>query len=266
VILFFILTFVVAWLAWGWAATLPPGALATALLFLGTFAPGLVALAMVARERGRRGLQELWERVIDVRAPWQWYAFAIGYYVVLKLLAAVMHRVVAGAWPVFGTIPLVIIVVAIVINTPFQMGEEVGWRGYALPRLAARLGYVRGSLLLGVAWGVWHLPLFYVAGLANYGQAFWQYVFGSVALSVAMAWLFVNTRGSVGLAMLMHSAVDQTRGIVPTRLATPGNPLTVVDGSLVTWLVVGLLGISMIYFLVRLRGVTPPTLSSEAVR
>ena len=79
-----------------------------------------------------------------------------------------------------------------------RAGEEIGWRGYALPRLAARFGFRRASLLLGLLWGVWQLPLFVIPGHANYGQSFWLFVFGSTALSVAMAWLFMNTRGSVG--------------------------------------------------------------------
>ena len=125
--------------------------------------------------------------------------------------------------------------------------------GLRLPRLAERFGLARASLLLGVIWGVWHLPLFAVPGHANYGQPFWLFVLGSTALSVAMAWLFMNTRGSVGLAMLMHSAVNQTNGLVPTRVAIPGNPFTRFDASLITWLSAGLLVLTTAYFLWRMR-------------
>ena len=69
-----------------------------------------------------------------------------------------------------------------------------------LPRLAERFGLARAS----------H---------ANYGQPFWLFVLGSTALSVAMAWLFMNTRGSVGLTMLMHAAANETNRLVPTRAA-----------------------------------------------
>jgi hypothetical protein len=132
------------------------------------------------------------------------------------------------------------------------LGEEIGWRGYALPRLAARFGFARASVLLGLIWGIWHLPLFVLPAHANYGQSFWLFVFGSTALSVAMAWLFVHTRGSVALAMLMHSAVNQTNGVVPTRLAAPGNPFTVFDTSLIGWLFASLLAGTAAYFLWRI--------------
>ena len=101
-------------------------------------------------------------------------------------------------------------------------------------------------------WGTWHLPLFFVPGHPNYGQSFWIFVLGSTGLSVAMAWLFMNTDGSIGFAMLMHSAVNQTIGIVPTRLPSPGNPLT-IDTSLVALLFVAFLWSTAAYFLVRMR-------------
>jgi membrane protease YdiL (CAAX protease family) len=202
--------------------------------------------------------------VLDVQVSWQWYAFAVGYIAVLKLMAATMHRLIGGAWPTFGTAPWVLIPFAILISAPVQAGEEIGWRGYALRRLAARFGFARASLLLGLLSGVWHLPLFVIPGHGNYGQSFWLFVLGSTALSVAMAWLFMNTRGSVGLAMLMHSAVNQTNGLVPTRMANPGNPFTVFDTSLITGLFAGLLLVTAAYFLWRMRPATELVVHSEA--
>jgi membrane protease YdiL (CAAX protease family) len=102
-------------------------------------------------------------------------------------------------------------------------------------RLAARLGLARASLLLGVIAGCRHLPLFFVPGLGQYGQSFPLFVLGAVGSSVAIAWLYASTNGSLLLAMLMHSAVNQTVGIVPTRLAQPANPLTAIDTSLITY-------------------------------
>ena len=72
-----------------------------------------------------------------------------------------------------------------------------------------------------------------------------------------MAWMSTRTRGSVGLAMLMHSAVNQSNGLVPTRVVTPGNPFTVFDASLMTWLFAGLLLASTMWVLWRLRSKDP---------
>jgi membrane protease YdiL (CAAX protease family) len=70
-----------------------------------------------------------------------------------------------------------------------QVGEELGWRGYALPRLARRFGLGGASLVLGVLWAGWHLPLFYMLGGDTVGQSFPLFVCQVTALSVAIAWL-----------------------------------------------------------------------------
>jgi membrane protease YdiL (CAAX protease family) len=226
----------------------------TPLLLLGTFAPSLVALGLTARDRGLQGVEGLLGRLFASRVATRWYLFAIGYMAAIKLAFAVIHRFVTGAWPPFGVEPWYVIAAAIVISTPVQGGEEIGWRGYALPRLAARVGLARASLVLGVFWACWHLPLFFIPGLNQYGQSFPLFMLANIALSVAMAWLYANTNGSLLLVMLMHSAVNQTVGIVPTRLAKPGNPFA-LDTSPAVWLTAALLWIMTAYFLVRMRRV-----------
>ena len=204
------------------------------------------------------------DRLFEWPAGWQWYVFAVGYIAAIKLTAAIAHRLISGAWPPFGNESWYVIAAAIVISTPIQAGEEMGWRGYALPRLATRFGFASASLMLGLVWGVWHLPLFFVAGLGNYGQSFPVFVLGSTMLSVAIAWLYAHTNGSLLLAMLMHSAANQTTGIVPTRMANPGNPFA-LDTSLVTLLsaAIGLMTVG--YFLARMPKVEAPGRVDRAV-
>ena len=165
---------------------------------------------------------------------------------------AVVHRLMTGSWPRVGDEPWYLIVAAIVISTPVQAGEEIGWRGYALPRLAVRVGLARASLLLGLIWACWHLPLFFIPGVDNYGQSFPIFVVGVTALSVAIAWLYANTNGSLLLTMLMHSAVNQTVGIVPSAVVNAAEPFA-LSTSLVAWLTNAVLWIAAGYFLVRMR-------------
>ena len=121
-----------------------------------------------------------------------------------------------------------------------QSGEELGWRGYALPRLAARFGFGGGSVLLGVLWAVWHLPLFFVPEVDKSGQSFPLYLLQVTALSVAMAWLYANTRGSLLPVMLMHAAVNNTKDIVPSAEPNATNPWA-LSHSLVAWMTVAVL-------------------------
>jgi uncharacterized protein len=147
---------------------------------------------------------------------------------------------------------------AVALSTPFQVGEELGWRGYALPGLAGHLGMAGASVVVGVIWAAWHLPLFYLAGADMVGQPFPVFLLSVTALSVAMAWLYVGTGGSLLLVMVMHAAVNNTTGIVPASLAAPGNPWTLA-ASPIAWLTAGILMALAGLFLVLLRRSEEPT-------
>ena len=257
---FFSLTYIVSWTCFTAAAaisggTASPPALAGLrgpLFLLGTFAPSLVALALTERADGRVGALALLRRVVEWPVGARWYVFAVSYMAAIKLAVALVHRVATGAWPRFGQEAWYLIVGAIVISTPAQGGEEIGWRGYALPRLAAHLGLARASTVLGVIWACWHLPFFFIPGTDTSGQSFPVYLLQVTALSVAAAWLYWRTNGSLLLVMLMHSAVNQTIGIVPSTVPNAANPFA-LSTSLVAWLTVALLWIGAAYFLVRMR-------------
>jgi len=206
-----------------------------------------------ARDEGRAATRSLLRRVVAWRVGLRWYAFALGYMAAIKLAVALVYRVITGAWPQFGHQAWYAVMAAMVVATIFggPLGEEIGWRGYALPRLAARFGLARASVLLGLVWACWHLPVFFMPGLDQYGQSFPVYLLQVTALSVAMAWLYGNTNGSLLLAILMHSAVNQSKDIVPSIVTAATNPLA-LSTSLVAWLTIALLWICAAYFLVRM--------------
>ena len=127
-------------------APIPAGTpLGQLFLLLGAFAPSLAALLVTAGAEGKPGVSALLRGVINWRVAARWYVFAVSFTVIVKLTVAIIYRVVLGAWPRFGTDPWYMIQLAIAFSTPFQAGEEIGWRGYALPRLAERFGAVAGD-------------------------------------------------------------------------------------------------------------------------
>ena len=210
------------------------------LVTLGTFAPSLVAISLTARVRGNPGVRELFGRILRGPIPAHGFVIAVTYMLVIKLAAAVVHRLAFGAWPRFNTGELYVIPFAIAISTFAQAGEELGWRGYALPRMADRMGLAPACVLLGMLWGVWHLPLFYVRGADTYHQAFLPYALGTTALSVAIAWLYTRSRGGLLLPMLMHAAVNNTKDIVPSGLTDPPGVFSLA-ASRIAWLTTALL-------------------------
>ena len=259
---FFSLTFAVTWICFitavatshGTASTVPALAVVRGLLLLlGTFAPSFVALGITARDNGTAGTQTLLRHVFEWRVKVRWYLFAIGYMAVIKLTVALSHRAIIGSWPRLGNEAWYVIVVAILFSTPVQAGEEIGWRGYALPRLAAHFGFARASVLLGLIWACWHLPLFFLAlpGNDEYGQSFPVWALGVTALSVAIAWLYANTKGSLLLTMLMHSAVNNIPHFVPSAVTNARNVFS-LHTSLVAWLTAVFLWVTALYFIARM--------------
>ena len=251
---YFLFTYALMWVCFFTVALVPislSSLLGVLLVYLGAFAPGIVALSFTAHREGRTGVRALLGRVLLYKVAARWYVFAVTYLAAIKLTAALVHRAATGAWPHFGNLPAYVMAIAILTSTPFQAGEEVGWRGYALPRLTTRFGLPIASILLGVIWACWHLPQFFIREADTYGQPFFVYVLQVTAMSAAFAWLYAKTNGSLLLTMLLHASVNNTKDIVPS--AIPGATSTfTLHASLVAWFSVTLLWVCAAYFLARM--------------
>jgi membrane protease YdiL (CAAX protease family) len=263
---FFVITFALTWACFltvwrlsGGVGTSGPAsqALRLLLLYVGVFAPSFVAIGLTALAHGAAGVGALLRPLFNWRVGGRWYLLAFGYMAVIKSTVALIHRAVTGTWPQFGHEAWYVIVVATVLSTAIggQAGEEIGWRGYALPRLANRVGFPLASVILGLIWACWHLPLFFVPGADKYGQSFVVYAVQVTALSVAIAWLYLRTGGSLLLTMLMHSAINQSKNIVPSAVPGAMHVLT-AQASVVGWITAVMLWACAAYFLYRMRKTT----------
>lgn len=250
--LFFLLAYAFMWACFvPVAAGIVPQPLHAPLLLLGAFGPAFAALFVTWRTEGDAGVRRLLARLFQGPVAARWIVFAAAYMVAVKLVVAVVHRLTFHAWPSFGHDPWWLIPLAILFSMPFQAGEEIGWRGYALPRLAARLGLGPASLVLGVVWAAWHLPQFFIRDADTYSQSFWVFSIEVVALSVAMSWLFAQVKGSLWPLMLIHSAVNNSKDVVPSGLPSGGSVFG-LEASPVAWLTAGVLWLCAIVFLFRM--------------
>lgn len=256
---YFLLTFALSWSLWLAASTLPAGAARGLVILVGVFAPGIVALTMTGRSSGTAGVVALGRRLVDWQVPARWYLFAISFMAAVKLAVAAAHRVATGSWPPMDTASLPLMLAATIFSTMTggQAGEEIGWRGYALPRLAQRFGLGRASLLLGVVWAAWHLPLFLMLDADTFGQSFPLYLLQVTALSVVLAWVWGHTRGSLLPVMLLHAAVNNTKDIVPSAEPGATNPWA-LSHSLVGWRTAAALWLVASYCLVRMGKLAIP--------
>jgi uncharacterized protein len=252
---FFALAFALMWICFFTVALVPIAASSTlggGLILLGAFAPAFAALMVTSMAEGRPGVVALLRGVTRWRVSPKYYAFALAYIAAIKLSAATIYRLTTGTWPRLGDSPLYIIPIAIAFSTPFQAGEEIGWRGYALPQLTARIGLRGASLLLGLIWGVWHLPQFFIRGGDTYQQSLPVFVLQVCAISVAFAWLYARTGRSLLLTMLLHSAINNSKDIVPSGVLGGAHTFKFFAPRL-SWISLGLLWVCAAYFLYVMR-------------
>jgi uncharacterized protein len=211
VALYFALTFLYTWTFWGLAVALGlrwPEAGAILLLALGGIGPALIATFFVSRGDRREGAGAFWRRAFDWRrVPPRWFLVALFVPFVPPLLARL--------WPIEqGSAPGLELggaaLATFVIGVLAGIAEEPGWRGYALDRLQAAYPALAASLVVGVGWALWHLPLFFIAGtyhnLLGLGTpAFWLFFVALVPGSVVYAWVYNNANRGILAVVLFHA-------------------------------------------------------------
>jgi uncharacterized protein len=246
---FFALAFAWSWAGWLAAPLLKPTLpiAATAAFLLAGLGPSLAAIAVVTHQGGRAALRAWLKRCLQWRVGWRWIALAFFFPVVFMGLAAAAHVALGGVLPdspAKGHMLLAAVNFLLVFLIGGPLGEEFGWRGFAQPALQARWGWRSASLVLGVVWAVWHLPLFYSPGTAQSHLPLGWYALSAVASSVVFAWLYQRSRGSVLPALVLHTAVNAWSSVIPVMVQPDGSnlrPFQLVVAILVSTAVVMLL-------------------------
>ena len=199
------------------------------LTVIGTLGPLVAAVVITAQESGRAGLRSLLGRVVRWRVAPIWYGVASLGPLVLTLAAIARHVAVGGQRPsigvLIGALPIVL-VTAVYMLIFVAFGEEVGWRGYALPVLQARYGALLASLILGALWTFWHLPIFFNPDTLYSNLPFGLFLAYLIPFMILITWVYNSTGGSVLMAMIVHAfmnASDAVWKVLPGYLAEPAS-------------------------------------------
>ena len=231
-IAFFVLAYLLTWWVY------PLLRFSPLLGIFGLLGPALAAIIMAAVTEGKPGVKALLRRTVLWRVGVPWYVIALGLPTILSLAtAALAYLVGASEFIRVGTLAPIELVLFVLV-----VGEELGWRGYALPKLLERRSPLSASLILGVLWGLWHLPTFVIPGTPQYGLPATAFVLLTIEYSILMTWVFLHTRGSVLIATLFHGALNLSQGIF----------LGSLDGATRYWLLSIVYGVAAVIAAVRL--------------
>lgn len=198
--LFLILTPVIS-LAIPLFMPLTPGAIPLLLVLV----PAILAVLLTALTEGRKGVGELLGKLLKWRIGAKWYAIAIGLalgvHLLMNVLALALGWIPAIRLNEWAVPQFIIIGIFIVFGAVM---EELGWRGYALPKLLPNHSAVYAALFIGVSWGIVHLGLI-LPGQMNAGTDWLPTILSVAGLSVILTWLYVQTRGSLVILILFHA-------------------------------------------------------------
>ncbi len=236
-IAFFVLAFVLSWslsvpglFLEGWPGFVPA---------LAGFGPAAAALIVAGSVEGPPGAKKLLAALFRWRVPVQWYLVVLLGPLLTMAAAALLYRLVHGEPGVVAALsPAQMSGVGVMLLIVFAYvmlgiwGEEVGWRGYALPELQRRFHPLVATLILGVMWGLWHLPYFGIPGGVHQQMGLPYFMVAAVGYTILYTWVYNGSGGSLLLMCMLHAAnnttVSTTMTIFPALIADPVFSLAVL--------------------------------------
>jgi uncharacterized protein len=222
------------------------------LMIVMGYMPTLAALLVTAETKGKAGVSALLRKLLIWRVGIRWYAFAIFGLPVIYITAVLIYNRFSGLpaisilspdLPAFHSpIELVPQIAILFLVLGIVNGEELAWRGFALPRLQAKYNALTSSLTLGVIWAGFHLPLFFTAsGTSQADQSFLNFLVSTTALTILFTWMYNNTRGSVLMAYLLHASANTWTRVFPIDHAN----------ATLGWIVTGLIALAAVLVVFR---------------
>lgn len=235
--IFFVLAFVITWAVWVPRAFDIDWAVGVGTFW--TYGPAAAAVVAAILVGGRAEMRRLLSGLDKWRIGWNWYVVILFGPLVLGLFVAMVCAALGGDWEdglpdVFSeSLPIVLLLLVILTITD-GLGEELGWRGFALPKMLERQNAIAASILLGLIWAIWHLPLIWTDGSALESTYFWLLLARLPATAVLFTWVYQHTNGSVVAAAILHASLNLFSVAPPI----PGDPLTPAVIMLVShWLI-----------------------------
>jgi membrane protease YdiL (CAAX protease family) len=225
VVHFFLLTFAFSWMIWIPVAVWNPSeALMVGLVLIGAFGPSIMGVVSTYRTGGKEAGRELWQRFFQARRiPLRWWLLILVLFPAMAFMGDLIDSALGGNPPPINTETLTSptgflgFLLLMILGGP--LAEELGWRGFALDPLLERGSALSASLILGVIWALWHLPLFFIAGTSQAAiglgsTVFWLWHIQVVALSVIYTWVYNHTDRSILAAFLLHFMGNSTYSLL----------------------------------------------------
>lgn len=194
--------------------------ISTAWLRFGVLTPSILALLFVSCFELKWQSRFFEQFLLSLKAL-LWMPLALAFFPALAGLAALLGNLGFENALDLGRAPGVN---TILIITFLSLGEELGWRGYALPRLGGRFGWGWASLIIGVVWWLWHMPGWLIGFGAPSDISFWIFGLWVVSASFLFTYFYLKSGRSVWTAVLLHATANLSFGVFPVMPGAAGGP------------------------------------------
>ena len=269
---YFALAYLISWILWlpliaaaqGWTRTPVP----SWWHFFGALGPVSSALIVTAGTEGGGGVRRLLGRLVQLRVGWVWWVLPLLAPFAMFALAGAVLRATGSPWPDFSRLgptdefPRMGLVTAFALHAAtFGIGEETGWRGFALPRLQSRRGALAATSRLALGWALWHVPAFFSRGgyLALRPEMILGFFVSLFAAAIMFTWMFNSARGSLVPLVLWHGSIN----IVYTSRVTTDTLQMVMSILIMVWAAVIVVWCGANHLSHRPRVTSPPRPHAE---
>ena len=212
----FYFLFAFIWSILFWSLTVAFGGIeqfpGSVLQFVGGAGPLIAALVITHFFESTSVQKDFWSRTFNLRRiPWPWLIPALFIHPVVILVAVLVEVALGGTMQVQANLanPRAFINLVFFVFVFGPLPEEMGWRGVAYDRLQQQMNALQASLLLGVAWAAWHIPLFFIEGTFQNQMGigsfrFWIFLASNIPLTVIITWVYNHTKRSILSAVFVH--------------------------------------------------------------
>ncbi len=248
VLKFLIPTFIITWIIWGIALMINKEIIHIKIsdqifVILGTFIPSIIGTLFLLKQE-KQSFKQILKSTFIYQKRYILYLLIMPFILGVSYLLLVTIFHISFDLEVLRKPYLIVIVLIYILFLGGPLGEEIGWRGYLLPLLLKKTTPFFSSLIIGVIWSIWHLPLFYIIGTIQSQLPFIAYIFYTMILTFYITLVYIKTDGSISSGVYVHLSANLSIGV-----------FTIINETISFYFIGGFMIVTLGYILLKYRNI-----------
>lgn len=220
-IVFFGATILITWLLWTpsvlSAMEIEVPLVLLIISMLASFTPSILGLLLHKKYLGKQSFTIDMKNRLNFNFSKHWLLWIPAYFFGTAAISYMIMKLIVKDFEVTNAVPWLMtpLVFLQILFIGGALGEEFGWRGFAQPRMQKIMHPLLATLILGLVWSMWHLPLFYMEGTVQSNIPIWQFILQNTIITFYYTWLYNKTRGNIWLMIYLHAVANTAAAVIP---------------------------------------------------